>query len=234
VHLLLAIAGVVLTVCCIGLALQGAEARALDAPAADPVQLASAAHLVTVAKVTARTCQGVEAGSGFVVADGLLVTAAHVVEGAGTATVEVDGRGAMPATVLGVDGGGRDVAVLAVPGLATGTRTGIDRSELRRGTEVAAAGHPLGGVRQTLPGSVVRYVDAGPLAADGGRVLTVTIAFEPGMSGGPVVDAAGNVVGVVIGVERNSGTGIAVPAGEITATLRGEQLAAGARCGLAG
>ena len=64
--------------------------------------------------------------------------------------------------------------------------------------------------------------------------MPMTIAFAPGMSGGPVVDADGRLVGVIIGVERNSGTGIAVPAAEIGPTLRGEHLVAGAPCGAGG
>lgn len=225
---MLALAGVLLTVWSVVQALPDTAARAIASVAGDPRRLPAAANLVTVVKVTARTCKGTEAGSGFAVGDDLVVTAGHVVEGATTVTVELDGR-ELEGTVLGVDGNGRDVAVVRVWGLGA-PGASVDARPLAAGAPVAAAGHPQGGPRQTLGGAVVRYVDDGPLAADGGRVLTVSIAFAPGMSGGPVVDPDGRVVGVAIGVERNSGTGIAVPSAEIGATLRGDDLVA-SRCG---
>ena len=227
-HLVVGVVGVLLTIWSVVQALPDTATRATAATATDPARLSSVTNLVTVVKVTARTCKGTEAGSGFAVGDDLVVTAGHVVEGASTVTVELDGR-ALEGTVLGADGTGRDVAVVRVRGLGA-SGAPVDTRPLAGGAPVAAAGHPQGGPRQALAGAVVGYVDDGPLAADGGRVLTVSIAFAPGMSGGPVVDPEGRVVGVAIGVERNSGTGIAVPATEIGATLHGEGLVA-SRCG---
>ena len=211
--------------------------RATDAGAveeravSDVARVSAAANIVPLVRVTAQTCRGREAGSGFVMRGGLVITAAHVVDGAARASIDVDGLGTVPGFVLGVDGGGRDIAVVYVPALADAEGATVAGADLARGTDVAAAGHPRGGVRQTFAGRAVGYVDSGPLAADGGRVLTVSIAFEPGMSGGPVVDTEGRVVGVVIGVERNAGTGIAVPSGAVVAALRGEGLAPERRCG---
>lgn len=225
--------GVALAVWSVVQALPGGAATpggAVAAPGA--LRVSTAANAVSVVRITARTCRGTEVGSGFVAGDGLVVTAAHVVAGATDVQVELDGR-TFGGSVLGADGGGRDVAVVAVAGLGDIARVGVHARALDRGDAVAAAGHPQGGPRQTLAGAAERYVDDGPLAADGGRVLTVSIAFEPGMSGGPVVDADGRVVGVAIGVERNSGTGIAVPVAAIGPTLRADGLVP-ARCGAGG
>jgi S1-C subfamily serine protease len=82
-------------------------------------------------------------------------------------------------------------------------------------------GHPFGGPRADRTGAVVGWLDAGPLALDGGRVLTLDVVVDEGMSGGPVVDANGAVVGVAIGYESNTRTGIAVPIDELDALLDG-------------
>jgi S1-C subfamily serine protease len=207
------------------------DARAVDVQAvSDLSAVSAAAGSAPVVRVLATTCVGAEAGSGFVLGDGIVITAAHVVHGASVAMIDRDGGAAVPATVVGVDGGGRDIAVLYAPALAGTHRLRTSGKDLAAGTEVAAAGHPRGGARQVLAGVVAGYVDSGPVAADGGRVLTVSMTFVPGMSGGPVVDADGRVVGVVIGVERNSGTGIAVPIGQIEATLHGDDLAPAPSC----
>lgn len=213
-------------------ALRDVDRGVIDVQAVpDRAAMSAAANLVPVVRITAQTCQGLEAGSGFVLGHGIVVTAAHVVNGATTATVDLDGRRAQTASVIGVDGRGRDIALLYVPALAGEPDVAIASAvRLKRGTPVSTAGHPRGGVRQTMPGAVLGYVDSGPIAADGGRVLTVSAAFEPGMSGGPVVDLQGRVVGVAIGVERNSGTGIAVPTANILATLRGDDLDVVATC----
>jgi S1-C subfamily serine protease len=158
----LAAGGITLAIVSAAQGLRSVDQRMVDVrPVSDLATVSAAANVVPVVRITARTCEGLEAGSGFVLGHGIVVTAAHVVQGATTATVDVD---------------------------------------------------------------------SGPIAADGGRVLTVSAAFEPGMSGGPVVDMNGRVVGVAIGVERNSGTGIAVPTANILGTLRGDALAAVPAC----
>ncbi len=228
----LAAGGITLAIVSAAQGLRSVDQRMVDVrPVSDLATVSAAANVVPVVRITARTCEGLEAGSGFVLGHGIVVTAAHVVQGASTATVDVDDLGAQTASVLGVDSHGRDIALLYVAALADRPATEISTAvTLERGTPVSTAGHPRGGVRQTLPGAVLGYVDSGPIAADGGRVLTVSAAFEPGMSGGPVVDMNGRVVGVAIGVERNSGTGIAVPTANILGTLRGDALAAAPAC----
>ncbi len=230
-NLWLAVAGVLLAVASGREALPGGRAAA-SSPAA-PVLVASAISAgndAAVVRVVADTCNGREAGSGVVLADGIVLTARHVVRGATSVQVDVDGQGPLDAEVLGADGTGRDVAVLRVPALAGRRGTTVARTEVVPGTDVAASGHPRGGERHTIAGAVLGYVDDGPLAADGRRVLTVDAAFQPGMSGGPVVDADGRLVGIAIGVERNTGTGIAVPVGTIEPTLRGAGLVPAPGC----
>lgn len=230
-NLTLGAAGVALAV------LSGVEALRGTAPAptsAPVLQLASsafsAANDAPVVRIVARTCNGLEAGSGVVLPGGLVVTARHVVRGASTVTVDGDGLPAVSGQVLGVDPTGRDIAILRVPGLGGVTPAVLAGGDVARGTELAASGHPRGGERRSIGGPAAGYVDDGPLAADGQRVLTIDAVIEPGMSGGPVLDAAGQVVGIAIGVERNTGTGIAVPVATVARTLRGDDLAPPPTC----
>ncbi len=227
----LALAGMLLAVASGREALHGERAGAATPAEPRPVASAmSAGNDAPVVRVVADTCNGREAGSGVVLADGIVLTARHVVRGATTVQVDTGDLGPVTAEVLGVDGTGRDIAVLRVPALAGRPAAVVARTEVVPGTDVAASGHPRGGERRTVAGAVLGYVDAGPLAADGRRVLTVDAAFQPGMSGGPVVDAEGRLVGIAIGVERNTGTGIAVPVGTIEPTLRGAGLVPAPGC----
>jgi S1-C subfamily serine protease len=66
-------------------------------------------------------------------------------------------------------------------------------------------------VRTERAGVVAGSLSSGPLALDGGRVVTLDVVVDEGMSGGPVVTDHGAVIAVAIGVERNTRTGIAVP-----------------------
>ena len=160
---------------------------------------------------------------------GLMVTAAHVVAGAG-----LEGEGASgpsgevrvrflsgsehAAEVLGRDDES-DIALLRVadPPAVAGLEWGDDAA-LRVGDWVVALGHPLG-----LEGSAA----AGIIAATGRRLpgdplrrfLQLDAAIRPGNSGGPLLNADGEVVGVVAAVfspEGQEGAGggaaLAVPA----------------------
>jgi putative serine protease PepD len=230
-NLLLGLAGLVLAVLSGVEAVRGTRPGTPDGQVLELASSAfSAANDAPVVRIVARTCTGLEAGSGVVLGGGLVATARHVVRGA--TSVTVDGDGILPVTgvVLGVDASGRDIAILRVPDLAGIEPARLGDRDVARGADLAATGHPRGGVRRTLGGAAAGYVDDGPLAADGQRVLTLDAAIEPGMSGGPVLDGTGRLVGIAIGVERNTGTGIAVPVRTIARTLQGDDLAPPPTC----
>ena len=69
---------------------------------------------------------------------------------------------------------------------------------IRQRTSVLVVGHPLRGL--VASGANVSTGAVGALAEPGGdrRLIRVTTPMQPGNSGGPVLDAAGNVVGVVV------------------------------------
>jgi S1-C subfamily serine protease len=162
------------------------------------------------------------AGSGFVVsADGVIVTNNHVVDGATTITVTLaDGR-KLDARVLGRDAN-TDLAVLKVD--ATGLpAVKLGRSDaLVVGDSVVAIGNALaldGGptVTQGIVSAVDRTISAGDRGGQGTEtlrhLLQTDAAINPGNSGGPLLNAAGEVVGIntaVAGDAQNIGFALAI------------------------
>ncbi len=134
-------------------------------------------------------------GSGFIVDKaGYIVTAAHVVASARAVAVLVPGvLGPLPARVVELDET-RDYAVLKVPGpLAEAAPLAPTTSELAVRDEVFAVGYPLDANRAD-PQSTKGIVSG--LLPDGRLQLGINV--NPGNSGGPVIDAAGNVVAIVV------------------------------------
>lgn len=190
------------------------------APGSDPVADAAAAVLPSVVSVQARTGGGVATGSGFVLdEEGHILTNAHVVDGARTATVVLpDGRRSS-ATIVGTDDA-NDVAVLRAS--SSGLRpAALGRSaDLRVGDTVLAVGSPLGLAGTVTAGIVSATAREAEVGSNGQRapMVQTDAAINPGNSGGPLVNAAGQVVGVntqiaTIGGARsgNIGIGFAIP-----------------------
>lgn len=198
----------------------------------EPAATRAAVDPDIVVRIEARGCGGRSVGSGVLLDGGRILTARHVLDGATSATVQVPGVGALPATVVAVDAGGRDAALLALRDADVITTSGaIDATLPASGAVVAAVGHPSGGLLARAEGAVIGSQTRGPLALDGGRVLTFDAVVEPGMSGGPVFDRFGHVVGVAVGFDRATRTGIAVPIGDIADLLDGEGAAPATHCG---
>lgn len=174
----------------------------VDPPSADEVGEAAAAAAPGTVKISgsAQSCDRTQEGSGFVLAPERVVTNAHVVAGVPDPSVQVLGEGEeLPATVVVFDPG-RDLAVLAVPGLdapalALGT-------ELARGDPAMVVGFPQGGPFTASPARVRQVLDAlgQDIYGQGGvtrEVYSLYAQVRPGNSGGPVLDSSGAVVGVV-------------------------------------
>jgi S1-C subfamily serine protease len=160
-------------------------------------------------------------GSGFVIEkSGHIVTNYHVVEGAVAVTVSFSNDEAVRAKVVGVDPT-TDLAVLRVntpPRGLTPLRLGRS-SSVRVGDEVVAIGNPFGYERSMTAGivsAIGRVLEApNDLAID--NAIQTDAPINPGSSGGPLLNAAGLVVGVNTQITTGSasngsvGVGFAIP-----------------------
>lgn len=165
-------------------------------PRADTPGIALAASATV--KIVGYGCGGIVFGSGFPVAPGLVLTNAHVVAGTQGTTVRTAQGRSLNARVVLFDPN-RDVAILSVPGLGIAP---LGTAAAARGTAGAAIGYPGGGKETASPAVVDGEVQAEGRDIYGQNLVVrhiwITQAqVEPGNSGGPLVDQAGNVLGVI-------------------------------------
>lgn len=156
---------------------------------------------------------GVGTGTAFVVCrQGYLVTCAHVVEGAKTIHVGINGK-LVPARVVVYDPR-NDLAVLKVDESDLTVLPLADTDELREGVALRAMGFPLasslGTSLKVSRGKLVSTDESQPNGE-----LQVDADLNPGNSGGPIINDYGRVVGVassVMAFEEDSNVGHAVSA----------------------
>ncbi len=173
--------------------------------------------------------------------DGFLLTNAHVVGKAEGGQVAFADGTTVPFRVIGTDPLS-DLAVIRADGPTPAPAVLGEASQLRVGQLVVAVGNPLGlagtitagvvsALGRSLPtqsGSATRIVD---------DVIQTDAALNPGNSGGALVVASGQVVGINTAV-AGMGVGLAIPINEITRQIVATLVAAGyvrrAYLGLAG
>ena len=164
--------------------------------AVDRVAPAVAHVRVVKAGRSSRSREG--AGSGFLITpDGYLVTNSHVAGGATTLEVTLpDGRAA-DAQIVG-DDPDSDLAVLKVQASDLAWIRFGDSSRVRVGQVAVAIGSPFG-FQHTVTAGIVSALGRS-MRAQTGRLLDNVIqtdaSLNPGNSGGPLVDARGDVIGV--------------------------------------
>ena len=174
-----------------------ASSASTAAPSTPAASSASAA--VVRLTGTAAQCNQVQSGSGVAVAPDRVLTNAHVVLGVDAPTVTDRARGVHAARIVHLDTA-HDLAVLAVddadlPVMPVG-------AELTGGASASVLGYPDGGPFASTPATVqaVGEVPLGDVltgAASMVDVYTLAADIRHGYSGGPVVDAAGNLAGLV-------------------------------------
>ena len=159
-------------------------------------------------------------GSGLIFdAGGWILTNKHVVltsdnSVASTLTVELkDGR-TFEGTVYGIDTL-TDLAIVKVPATGLPAAPIGSSSDLKVGQLAIAIGSPLGTYSNSVTSGIVSATGRSVLVESGTRLnnlVQTDAAINPGNSGGPLVDAAGNVIGINTAIAAGSnGIGFAIP-----------------------
>lgn len=181
--------------------------------------LAKVRPSVVAIKTGARSAGGMfeAAGSGIVLsADGLVLTNAHVIQGATTIDVAFSDGATHRATLVGA-APANDVAVIKVEDVSDLTPAELGSSDdLKVGDEVVAIGNALNlGADPSVTSGIVsaldRSIEAESETLD--NLIQTDAAINPGNSGGPLVNTAGQVVGVntaIIQGSQNVGFSLAI------------------------
>jgi S1-C subfamily serine protease len=175
------------------------EPSQVNLPALGNLAAAVKADKASVLRIRGLGCGGIISGSGFVVAPGLVATNAHVVAGIAHPYVQ-DSNRSYRATAIWFDPN-LDFAVLKVPDLPESSLK-IAQTTFGRGTPAAVLGYPGGGNFSANAAAIIDEFNA-----DGRNIYgaghTVRDVYEvkatiiPGNSGGPLVNSAGQVIGIV-------------------------------------
>jgi hypothetical protein len=190
-------------------------------PATDGVSASLEDVISRAMPAVVRVETGVGTGSGFFVAPDTILTNAHVVSGSTSVTIRRAGGTSAPARVDTTDAD-IDVAVLHLmnseanqPTLAMGSATRV-----RAGQEVIALGSPLGVLQNTVTRGIVSAV-----RQIGAVTLVQTdAAINPGNSGGPLLDRAGEVIGITsLNIPSHQGLGFAIAIDHAKSLLEGKR-----------
>ena len=143
-------------------------------------------------------------GSGFIVsADGLILTNAHVVRNASEVTVKLTDRRELKAKVVGIDARS-DVAVLKVDAKGLPTVKLGDSKAARVGEWVLAIGSPFG-FENTVTAGIVSAKSRSMPGEGYVPFIQTDVAVNPGNSGGPLFNLAGEVIGINSQIYSRSG-----------------------------
>jgi putative serine protease PepD len=206
---------------------------ALDVPASDnqaptgDVETVASQVMPSVVQINVRSGSDGGSGSGVILSsDGEILTNNHVIEAAaqsGTITVAFSDGTNAEATIVGRDAV-TDLAVIKADGVSGLKPATLGSSaDLRVGQDVIAIGSPFG-LESTVTTGIVSALNRPVESSDGsGQNATVfpavqtDAAINPGNSGGPLIDMAGNVIGINSAIRTNSsasgsiGLGFAIP-----------------------
>lgn len=175
----------------------------------------------SIVKVVGEACGRIQEGTGWVVEPGVVVTNAHVVAGEPETVLQRPDGSEADATLVAFDPE-RDLAVMSSPDLGLAALPVGDSAIDQRG---AVFGHPGGGPLELSPFVTRQRIDAvgTDIYGDPGTerdVLVLASALAPGDSGSPLVDTAGQVVGVAFAIAPDrDGVAYALSTDELRAVL---------------
>lgn len=171
--------------------------------------------------------QSASSGSGFILSgDGYILTNYHVVKDASTVEVTTYSGDVFQANVVGGDAD-YDIAVLRVSASGLQSVSLGDSDTLNVGDHVLAIGNPLGELTFSLSGGMVSSVNrAVNISGTPFHVIQTDASINPGNSGGPLLNSAGEVVGIVSAKYSSrsgqavEGLGFAIPINDVRAMVQ--------------
>jgi len=182
---------------------------------------------VGVVTITANLGNGQAIGSGIVLdTNGNILTNAHVIAGARQMQVTLSSGQTVSATLVGSNTAA-DLAVIriSVPASSLHPVTLGDSATVQVGDNVYAIGSPFG-LSGTLTEGIVSNLNQGGAVSTGANqsgLIQTDAAINPGNSGGPLVNAAGQVIGINNSIESpvdgNVGVGFAIPINQVKQLL---------------
>jgi len=198
-----------------------AEDASLQSQTMDPEDLANLFERISpsVVSVSVITGDGGGTGSGFVIQEGgLILTNNHVIENAVAVSVTLKDGTELPAEIIGRDPS-TDVALLRVA-VRTSPAVGLgDSDQVRIGEPAIVIGSPFGFDQSLTAGYIsalgrtLRSGDEYGTEID--KVIQTDAAVNPGNSGGPLLNAEGEVIGITTAIFSIGGgfegIGLAVP-----------------------
>ncbi len=136
-------------------------------------------------------------GTGFVVAEGRVLTNNHVVAECSRLVLRNAAGRRLPGRVSATDRR-RDLAVLTVPAEIGPALTFRDAPLVRRGEGVVTYGFPLSGLLSSEPTLTTGNINALAGLRDNPTNFQISAPVQPGNSGGPLLDSQANVIGVIV------------------------------------
>lgn len=204
----------------------GTPIQAVDPPdpsLADSLVASKSRPSVVKIRGVATSCQKVLEGTGFVIAPNRVMSNAHVVAGSDSVTVEAFDGKKYDATVVSYDPN-EDISILDVPNLPLAPLQFADEP-VKTGTDAVVLGFPGGGEFEATPARVREIIELnGPdiykTTTVNREVYTIRGSVRQGNSGGPMINRAGQVIGVVFGaaVDDND-TGFVLTTDEVSRQL---------------
>jgi S1-C subfamily serine protease len=171
-------------------------------------------------------------GSGLIFdSNGWILTNKHVVAGSGTLTVRLNDGRSFDGTIYGIDTL-TDLAIVKVDATGLPTAPIGDSSSIQVGQLAIAIGSPLGTYTNSVTSGIISALGR-TIQVEGGQInnlIQTDAAINPGNSGGPLLDAAGNVIGIDTAIAQGGeGIGFAIQINIarpiMQQALAGEQLA---------
>ncbi|MDD3012119.1 MAG: trypsin-like peptidase domain-containing protein [Candidatus Gastranaerophilales bacterium] len=166
----------------------------------------------SIVSIDADVADGVSSGTGCVIdSRGIILTSSHVIENAKSIEISISNGKKYKAKLIAVMGENNDLAILKINSEKPLSVIKLgDSTKIKVGQKVLAIGNPFGFSR-TLTTGIISRIDYKR------NKIQTDAAINPGCSGGPLLNSAGEVVGISQSIynpdnnKSNIGIGFAVP-----------------------